>query len=848
MAAVLLLLAAGFGLRLLYLATPSLDSDQAIFGLMAMHILRGELPIFQWGYLYMGTIESFVAAPLMLIFGATRFALNLSPVLFSMLFALSAYLFAREAAGRRAGLWALAFACFPPIYLVWTVVVARGAYAESLALGTLACYLALRAANAETTREERSALVGVGLTLGLSFWTHFNTVIYGAAILLFWAVERPALLGRAVVWSGAPFFIGSAPFWYGTFQSHFETFFVTAPLPPRFSQRLSRLLAYRLPILLGIRFDGGTVPTVPVLSWLLLPIQLGALGVTISMALGSSAPHLRRAARLLSLVAVMFFAVYLPSPFSGADTQRYLVPLYTVLAIAPAVVVVRLGRAGSALGFLLLALQAVPAVREADILDPDALRRYQEDRERESRIFRTLDALGLHVVYTDDYWDGARLTFDARERIVFANPFEDRSTAFLDRADGAERAAFLFRHPLRGAAFEGMLRLASARYRKEPLEGFQLFHAIEPAVEGAADVPIVAATASDNAIDAPLAFDRDGTTRWTTLASQRPGMWFTADLGAAHEIAEVAFLPRFASDAPRGLRVEVSLDGQSWTRVAEARTYWGPCSWARGRPLPSYDGWVVARFSPLRARFVRLTELASDPHYAWSIAELVVRAPGKAADAMPPPPPPGPGRLFTDPVAAARLPGGVRHWQGTVIKRFEDLRDASLVDERDRAIVARTAVLASGSDPRVGAVASDSTPLGDELLIGGLRLDTDQWPRHVSTIARYEAADEQALVDLGTVQPIGGIVVEHGDAVSSFPRGLVARTSLDGASWSEPETLVARPSRLLWSDEGLLGASLADRVFLFSRPRRGRFVELTASPRHPRFPWVVRKATALLAP
>jgi hypothetical protein len=117
----------------------------------------------------------------------------------------------------------------------------------------------------------------------------------------------------------------------------------------------------------------------------------------------------------------------------------------------------------------------------------------------------------------------------------------------------------------------------------------------------------------------------------------------------------------------------------------------------------------------------------------------------------------------------------------------------------------------------------------------------------VSAIARYEAADERALVDLGAVQPIRGIVVEHGDAASSFPCGLVARTSLDGASWSEPETLVPRPSRLLWSDEGLLGASLTDRIFLFSGPRRARFVELTASPRHPQFPWVVRKATALLA-
>ena len=320
MLAILLLVAGGFALRLAYLATPSLDSDQAIFGLMAMHILRGELPIFQWGYLYMGTIESFVAAPLMALFGPTRFALDLSPTLFSMLFALGAYLFARQAAGRTAGLWALAFACFPSIYLIWTVVVARGAYAETLALGTLAAYFALRSVEAETAHEERNSLIAVGLTLGLSFWTHFNTVIYGAAILLFWAIERPRLIARATVWAGLAFFAGSAPLWYGAIQSHFGTFHFAGPPSPRFSRRLFRTLIYRLPIVLGIHLDGGSVPTVPVLAWLIAPIQVAALVKTVFLARSHTPARLRHASRLLLLFTAILFAVYLGSPYSGVDT------------------------------------------------------------------------------------------------------------------------------------------------------------------------------------------------------------------------------------------------------------------------------------------------------------------------------------------------------------------------------------------------------------------------------------------------------------------------------------------------------------------------------------------------
>ena len=137
-------------------------------------MLHGEFPIFQWGYSYMGTIESITAAPLMLLFGKNRFALNLSPTLYSLLFAYACFLIGRHLGGRRVGLWALALGSFPPTYLVWTCVTARGAYSETLALGTLASYFALRALDAQDEREEKRLLVFIGAILGLSFWTHMR--------------------------------------------------------------------------------------------------------------------------------------------------------------------------------------------------------------------------------------------------------------------------------------------------------------------------------------------------------------------------------------------------------------------------------------------------------------------------------------------------------------------------------------------------------------------------------------------------------------------------------------------------------------------------------------------------
>ena len=650
------------------------------------------------------------------------------------------------------------------------------------------------------------------------------------------------------MWAGGAFLLGSAPFWYGTILYHFDTFHVTGPPEVHFGPRVTRLLGYRLPIVVGVAFDGGTVPTVPFLSWLIVPLQVAALAFLAWQARASAPAALRRAARLLLLGTLMLFSTYLASSFSAADTQRYLVPLYTVLAIAPALFYSRLGGAGIVLASTLLALQAVPDLLQARVLDPDAAAQYRAQRASESRMFEALKRLGLTAVYADQYWDGARFTFDARESIIFATPFDDRSDVYLDRVDGARDAAFLFHDPPGAAAFENTLRLASATFQKTTLEGFTLFHGITPAPAGASEIRIVGATASHNATDASLAFDRDAVTRWTTLGPLRPGMWLTLDLGAEQEIAEVSFLPRFAPDAPRGLRVDISSDGTSWQKLKEAPLYWGPCSWARGRPLPANDGWVVVRFPPARGRFVRLTQLGRDRLYSWSIAEVVVRAPGPPRSAEVPTLRPESSRLLADSVAAARLPGAVRHWQGEALNHYEHLRDISLVEPTDRLLVAPTEPLASGGDARIGARAATTTAADGELLVRGVRLDTEDLSRLQPESWRFDAAGQRAVIDLAAEDAIAGVIVSQGVATASFPRGLIARTSGDGASWSDPEPLLPRPSRLIWTDEGLFGASFSERIFLFPAPRRARRIELIAAPQHPKLPWQLVKVTLLRAP
>ena len=78
---------------LIALGWPRHNSDEAIMGLMALHINnRGELPIFFYGQAYMGATEAYLAAGLFRLFGSSVILLRFVPLLLFALFLASMYL------------------------------------------------------------------------------------------------------------------------------------------------------------------------------------------------------------------------------------------------------------------------------------------------------------------------------------------------------------------------------------------------------------------------------------------------------------------------------------------------------------------------------------------------------------------------------------------------------------------------------------------------------------------------------------------------------------------------------------------------------------------------------------
>jgi hypothetical protein len=77
-----------------------------------------------------------------------------------------------------------------------------------------------------------------------------------------------------------------------------------------------------------------------------------------------------------------------------------------------------------------------------------------------------------------------------------------------------------------------------------------------------------ASFASPNNAAAPNAYDGNLLTRWTSVASQTPGMYFGVNLGAAHTLTKIVWDNSPApSDLPRSLDIQTSPDGTTYTTV-----------------------------------------------------------------------------------------------------------------------------------------------------------------------------------------------------------------------------------------------------------------------------------------
>jgi hypothetical protein len=451
--------AAGAALRIWILRTPelgSLDSDEAVPGLMARHFLNGEFSTFYWGQEYGGTPEVALLAATFLVFSSSVQTLRLVPIILYGVAAILLWRIGRRTIGEPAATVAGLLFWLWPAYFVWRSTREYGYYGVLVVCGLALVLLALR------LRDRPNGLdaAGLGVALGVGWWSSVQIGLVALPALAWLIWRRPNVL-RYLPIATAAAIATALPWFVANFRSGWASLEQSMTTETYWS-RLHIFLTTGLPNTLGLR--------VPVTQQWLPTTKLGEVSFCLLLAALLTLLVLRR--RSLDVVAAVVVAlpfIYAMSGFTGyAGEPRYLGLLAPLLALL----------AGGLLSDLRLALLGLIAVTALSVVGLDRLRdaggfRYGNAPTTVTPVIRTLDRTGVTRARAD-YWVAFRVTFLTRERIIVAPTGKSRYPRYAEIVAQSARAARIF---VSGTSEEAPQRasLLDAGYRRIPTGPYVLY-------------------------------------------------------------------------------------------------------------------------------------------------------------------------------------------------------------------------------------------------------------------------------------------------------------------------------------------------------------------------------------
>jgi 4-amino-4-deoxy-L-arabinose transferase-like glycosyltransferase len=843
----LILLLAG-ALRLFLLLTPLMDSDQAINGLMARHILKGALPLLYYGQDYCGSIQTYFISTVFFLFGATRFTLDLSICIESFFFILLIYYLAKLIFDKQTALLSALFSALGSYFLIFHSVLARSAYIEIPIIGVVLFIFTFKILSGNTRKS--GYFFGLGLFCGLGIWTHYLIVFYLPAIfLLLFIQDKWFWLKRTIFFFVLGLIFGGLPLWiHNIFHPLISWHYLWegAGGGEPFLSSFYDFFSHRFPELLGVVNNETQKFTIPYLSLLIYLIFGGGL-FSLFLIRGKSLFNLLKfrinhnpGLDLLLLFLLSFPFIFALSGFASAHTSRYLLPLFSVLPILFAVFTLRLHAVSAVLAvifvFLTLFSNSYGTVTRIPLFNKNQVKQFQADRKNDQNLFKFLQEKNIKRVYCHDYWVSVRLTFDSQEEIIFASPVHDRYPPHTNMIDLDPRAAFLFSGDNKD--FEETLKNIGGSYQKSQVFGYSIYHTFSPPPFQFIELePTKLKAGTDSAVAGTRnIFDRDLTTRWSSNAPQKPGLVLQVDLGeTVPDLGRITLLSGKAEDAPRGLRLEISSDGRNWQTVREAAGLWSDLFWSGPHPFNRPGlGRVDITFPPRSGRFIKLTQLGSDPTYYWSVAEYFIYqaqpkiqlTPEDFTQLVPYLKRSNITNINATPWVQSQLPPDWRIKRKALQNEKENLVQMVLspvfvVEKENSSALAHflknNLKLPCQEKEISGQVIYSFPPTSDRyhpISSTHWRFKTNYNSQEAHLAADGKMSTRWATnrpqipgayfqIDLGKLEKVARIRVLAGDSINDFPRGYSIRYSAEGQNWTSLDSIMS-PASLHWTGETLL--------------------------------------------
>jgi 4-amino-4-deoxy-L-arabinose transferase-like glycosyltransferase len=495
------------------------NSDEAITGLMARHILQGECPVFFYGQAYMGSLDAFLTAGLFFLFGDSVLTIRvLQIILYTCTIITTAWLGRKLTGGWETGLLAAGLMAVPVVNVTLYTTATLGGYGEALVLsnGAFLCAMELILTTGKPNAKKDFLLFGLlGLITGLGFWVLGLTLISTIPAVIFSGLaiwkHRETIPGgwiTAAVILLVTFILGSLPWWYATLQAGFfnqirELFGSAVSIEKEnwFIRSGNHLLYF---VFLGLPAAFGLRPPWEV-RWLALPllpfilIIWGGVFWKFPGILRKETPA-GRSGWVMLLTSVGFLAAgFIFTSFGLDPSGRYFLPLAVPLALLFARVILtapgyRLVRFAAPV--VLILFSAIGTVQSA-ITSPGITTQFDRVSWIDHRYDRELiDFLLKHGEtrgYTN-YWVAYPLAFRSNETILFSPrlPYhedlryterDDRIPAYTKQVDTSDRTAYIttFNPNLDGALKAGFTRLG-VTWQEETIGDFHIFYGLSRSV------------------------------------------------------------------------------------------------------------------------------------------------------------------------------------------------------------------------------------------------------------------------------------------------------------------------------------------------------------------------------
>jgi hypothetical protein len=172
--------------------------DEAQVGLQAEHILQGEHPIYYYGQPYMGSLQMYLIAGIILLTGPCVWAVRIEPLIISLVLVYLTWYFSRALAdsvhlsNRVKTLFiviATLVAAFAPLYDTVEELRTTGGYVEAFTIMLWMLYCAFRLTQrwhvGASARELALRWAGIGFLIGLGFWID-PLVVYALLTIAIW--------------------------------------------------------------------------------------------------------------------------------------------------------------------------------------------------------------------------------------------------------------------------------------------------------------------------------------------------------------------------------------------------------------------------------------------------------------------------------------------------------------------------------------------------------------------------------------------------------------------------------------------------------------------------------------